>query len=182
MRRRRRVLVHLDDLLVLLLATETDALRVDASLEVTGDLRVVVLLHEGAEAAAVLGKSLLVTGGSQDGDGSRAELGGVGVVRLLEVEAETLSDGLEQLATELGDGVADFLGLLPPSRGNRAESGGDLLPDCVATSVSNKSPRTRDRKRECCSPRFSSSPFICESKVSEPLVLAYPLLATTEAS
>jgi hypothetical protein len=35
---------------------------------------------------------------------------------VLEVEAETLSDRLEQLATELGDGVADFLGLLPPCR------------------------------------------------------------------
>lgn len=148
MRRRRRVLVHLDDLLVLLLAAETDALRVNAGLEVTRNLRVVVLLHKGAEAAAVLGKSLLVTSGSEDGDGSRAELGGVGVVRLLEVKAETLSDRLEQLATELGDGVADLLGLLPPSRDDRAESSGDLLPDCVATQVSYEFLHARETGKE----------------------------------
>ena len=148
MRRRRRVLVHLENLLVLLLATDTDVLGIDAGLEVTRNLRVVVLIHKGAEAAAVLGKSLLVTGGSQDGDGSRAELGGVGVVRLLEVEAETLSDRLEQLATELGDGVADFLGLLPPCRDHRAESGGDLLPDCIASHVSSElHARDTGRKR-----------------------------------
>lgn len=41
-----------------------------------------------------------------------------------------VGDGAEESATELGDGVADLLGLIPPRAGERRESAADLLPDC----------------------------------------------------
>jgi hypothetical protein len=50
------VAVDVEDLLVLLLAAETDGLAVDRGTEVAGDERVVVLLDEEVEATLVFGE------------------------------------------------------------------------------------------------------------------------------